>query len=572
MDTNSNNPDKQVLDEEFPDLALINSDDDNLMSETYEEILDALDILYIKGNLSGRLRFHEAWPVMGGQILGEELLEFDQNGVTDFERRKVLEEEAEDRRLAMIEKISVIPENSVEKGTMQVDYIESTVKEFGRDLALEIYASKIVDRFIPPAPVVEEEQEETDVEAVADVSAEGGEIAQEAAVADPVPQAAKDDYEFSTDGLSVPQDNLSSVSSFSASEQQAEATEEQRAERPEQPAAAMIEGADPIDPAPVVSETEQPAISVNEEDPMDDVRPVEASPSISPPAPVEPPPPEPKVHAAPDATPPLPVDPFLDYEEDPLDAIQPISVGPSPSPAPELVPAAAPVSEAPVVSETPPLTNEADVPKAPEPVTPPPADNQFDIPEQAPALEIDHGHQKSEPEPHQPNQWETPAAASLEIEEPYERHAQPNQWENPAQLAPENRIEEPVSPVEPLSPTSPISPPDPVAPVEPPASAYDEPERPVAPPTPPKPADDGANEFQPNQWANPEPEAPTAPEEAPAETIQNDAMQGFQVSQKMTFVPSPKEGEGSAEEAPKSPVIPVIGGSPKTDDQDGDGE
>jgi hypothetical protein len=200
------------------------------------------------------------------------------------------------------------------------------------------------------------------------------------------------------------------------------------------------------------------------------------------------------------------------------------------------------------------------------------ADNQVDIPQEAPALEIDEGHQKSEPEPHQPNQWETPAAASLEIEEPYERQAQPNQWANPAQLAPENRIEEPVSPVEPLGTVSPVAAPtDPVASVEPPASAYDEPERPAAPPTPPKPADDGTNEFQPNQWSNPEPQAPAVSEEVPAETIQNDAMQGFKVSQKMTFVPSPKE-EDEGEAASKSPVIPVIGSSSKADDQDGDGE
>ena len=544
MDTNSKNPDKQVLDEEFPDLALINSDENNLMSETYEEILDALDIFYIKGNLSGRLRFHEAWPVMGQYILGDELIDFDQNGASDFERRTVLEQEAEERRLQMIEHISVLPVKSVEKGIMQVEYVEKVVKEFGRDLALEIYSSKVVDRFIPPEPVTEEDSDEK----AAGHDEEGlAENQEKSTTADPVPQAGAEHRDFSTEGMSVPQDNLSSVSSLSVNDAQVdEQRDQQRAERAEKPVAAMIAGADPLAPVKADESPADVSISVDEEETMDDIRPVEASvpSSPSPSTSAEPPEeakPEPKVEVAPDLPPSLPEDPFLDFEEDPLDAIQPISVGASPVPSP-----------------------------APAPIDS--ADNQVDIPQEAPALEIDEGHQKSEPEPHQPNQWETPAAASLEIEEPYERQAQPNQWANPAQLAPENRIEEPVSPVEPLGTVSPVAAPtDPVASVEPPASAYDEPERPAAPPTPPKPADDGANEFQPNQWSNPEPQAPAVSEEVPAETIQNDAMQGFKVSQKMTFVPSPKE-EDEGEAASKSPVIPVIGSSSKADDQDGDGE
>jgi len=128
----------------------------SLTAEQYDAFVEALDILYIKDNLSGRLKFLENWPVAARVLFSEELIGFDHDGASDLERRRVLEDEAEDRRLEILEIAQTLQEKSVEKSALQVEYVESLVKKLGRDLALLLYAPKIVDRFIPPpaAPVV----------------------------------------------------------------------------------------------------------------------------------------------------------------------------------------------------------------------------------------------------------------------------------------------------------------------------------------------------------------------------------------------------------------------------------
>ena len=145
-------------------------DPNRLTAETFEDFVDALDILYIKGNLSGRLKFLEAWPLAAENVFGEELVGFDRDGTDDFERRSHLEDEAEERRLAMLELAQMLEEKSVEKSVLQVEYVEGLVKELGRDLALLFYAPKIVDRYIPPPPepVVVEDAAAVDEVAVQD--------------------------------------------------------------------------------------------------------------------------------------------------------------------------------------------------------------------------------------------------------------------------------------------------------------------------------------------------------------------------------------------------------------------
>ncbi|NCT40236.1 MAG: hypothetical protein GW778_01045 [Alphaproteobacteria bacterium] len=134
-----------------------NVDDNRLLSEHYEGFLDALDLLYIKSNLSGRLKFYESWPFVARYLFGDELIGFDHDGTIDIERRRVLEEEAEVKRLALLELVQTVEAKSVEKSVLQIEYVEALVKKLGREMALLIYAPKIVDRYLPAST----EQDET---------------------------------------------------------------------------------------------------------------------------------------------------------------------------------------------------------------------------------------------------------------------------------------------------------------------------------------------------------------------------------------------------------------------------
>jgi len=121
-----------------------------LLSAQYDDFLDALELLYIKDNMSGRIKFNENWPAAANYILGEELISMDENGTNDFERRNRLEDQAEDKRLSLLTITTEIESKSIDKGTLQTEYVETTIKQLGRDLALNIYDATIIDRFITP--------------------------------------------------------------------------------------------------------------------------------------------------------------------------------------------------------------------------------------------------------------------------------------------------------------------------------------------------------------------------------------------------------------------------------------
>ena len=140
------------------------SDENRLTAEVYEDFHEALDILYIKGNLSGRLKFLESWPDAGQLIFGQELIGFDHDGVSDLERRSALEDEAEERRLELLEIAQTLEEKSVDKSVLQIEYVEALVKKLDRDLALLFYSPKIVNRFIPPPPEPEVVEDASEVE------------------------------------------------------------------------------------------------------------------------------------------------------------------------------------------------------------------------------------------------------------------------------------------------------------------------------------------------------------------------------------------------------------------------
>jgi hypothetical protein len=133
----------------------------NSLSQTPEKILtsesikifqDALETLYIKNNLSGRLKFAESWPDAARYIFGEELSRSDCEGLKDKDKRAALEAAAEERRFQLLETVITLEEKSAIKGVLQAEYVEATMQNIGRATALLLYSTWLVDKFLPAAP------------------------------------------------------------------------------------------------------------------------------------------------------------------------------------------------------------------------------------------------------------------------------------------------------------------------------------------------------------------------------------------------------------------------------------
>ncbi len=129
--------------------------DNRLTSERIKPFQDALELLYIRSNISGRLHFAHEWPAPAHYIFGDELQAMDREGTPEKYRRAELEMEAEDRRVALLDTVLSLEERSAERGVLNMSYVRDTVIGYGRSTALLLYAQKIVDRFIPP-PVGED--------------------------------------------------------------------------------------------------------------------------------------------------------------------------------------------------------------------------------------------------------------------------------------------------------------------------------------------------------------------------------------------------------------------------------
>lgn len=128
-----------------------------LLSEEYEAFRDDLEILYVRGNLGGRLQFAKKWPAAAAFIFGDELIDFDLNGVKDRNRLKELEDEADERQMGLSEIVSVLEDESVHEGILQMEHVQSVVHALGRPLSLLMYAPGIVERVLH---VSQPEQEE----------------------------------------------------------------------------------------------------------------------------------------------------------------------------------------------------------------------------------------------------------------------------------------------------------------------------------------------------------------------------------------------------------------------------
>jgi hypothetical protein len=132
----------------FPDLPLA-PDDYKLLADQYPVFLEALELLYVGENLSGRLMFLKEWPHAAQFIFGFELIEYDIKGTQDIARRRVLEDEADGRRVQFLDLLTDIENKSVDKGALKKQHIEYVVNTIGLEASQYIYAARTLEKLYP---------------------------------------------------------------------------------------------------------------------------------------------------------------------------------------------------------------------------------------------------------------------------------------------------------------------------------------------------------------------------------------------------------------------------------------
>jgi hypothetical protein len=254
--------------------------ENKLLSDQFEEFKEALEVLYVSGNLSGRVKFAQSWAAPASYILGDELIRQDMEGTQDKEQRAKLEEQAEERRLALLEFMDGVERNSVHEGTLQIDYVRGAIETMGRPISLLIYGQKIVDRFAPPtAEELAVASAEAEMEGGVTPDARAADVSQEVIVPEDsmggggVPPAFPMPEE---EELSDPTDRIRPIdmdvqaTPVSAPQPQAPVQEPQHSVSP--PAAPVSEVAPPVEQAP-----ETPVVPVMQE-PLQPLSSPEAAP------------------------------------------------------------------------------------------------------------------------------------------------------------------------------------------------------------------------------------------------------------------------------------------------------
>lgn len=118
-------------------------------SKKMTDLEEALSLLYITKNPSGRLKFKEKWPEVADHLFGPDLIKYDTEGVEDREHRTKLEEEANDRRIDLKQTIAEIVDKSVKSGSLQFDYVGTVVDQYGPVMSTYLYAEDVIERVRP---------------------------------------------------------------------------------------------------------------------------------------------------------------------------------------------------------------------------------------------------------------------------------------------------------------------------------------------------------------------------------------------------------------------------------------
>ncbi len=118
-------------------------------SNQLDNLKDALDLLYIPYNASGRNKFRDKLPSIAQYIFGEELIKYDNEGATDPDHRIKLENDADERRIGLKITISEIVEKSVDSGSLIFDYVGQVIDQYGAEVSQFLYADDIIERVRP---------------------------------------------------------------------------------------------------------------------------------------------------------------------------------------------------------------------------------------------------------------------------------------------------------------------------------------------------------------------------------------------------------------------------------------
>ncbi len=118
-------------------------------SDKLQDIKDAVDLLYIRYNASGRNKFRDKYPQVALYIFGEQLIKYDNEGAQDLNHRIQLEQEADDRRIEFKMTLSEIVEKSVDKGVLQSEYVGQVIDRYGLEISRLLYAENIIGRVRP---------------------------------------------------------------------------------------------------------------------------------------------------------------------------------------------------------------------------------------------------------------------------------------------------------------------------------------------------------------------------------------------------------------------------------------
>lgn len=113
------------------------------------EFREAMGLLYIRNNASGRNKFRHKWPDVALFLFGEELIQMDNEGTQDRQRRAELEDLAGLKRIALKALLEEYEEKSVKSGVLNFEYIGIVLDKLGFEIGKLFYAEDIIARVRP---------------------------------------------------------------------------------------------------------------------------------------------------------------------------------------------------------------------------------------------------------------------------------------------------------------------------------------------------------------------------------------------------------------------------------------
>lgn len=125
------------------------SDSRAAFSPRIKEFKEAMGLLYIRNNASGRNKFRHKWPDVAMFLFGEELIRMDNEGTQDRERRAELENQAGLKRIALKSLLEEYEDKSVNSGVLSFEYIGGLLDKLGFELGKLLYTEEIIARVRP---------------------------------------------------------------------------------------------------------------------------------------------------------------------------------------------------------------------------------------------------------------------------------------------------------------------------------------------------------------------------------------------------------------------------------------